>query len=212
MAASVQAGLDAHGTASLAVAGGRTPIPILEALAITPLNWSRVSITLTDERWVDEQHRDSNAALVRRHLLHDDAASARFVPLFNGAESAVDGTADCQATLADFPLPFDVVLLGMGEDGHIASLFPGINALADGAADEPGRHCIAVTPSTAPHERMSLTVSMLLRARLLVLMVTGERKWEVLQQALQPGPAMDLPVRTVLHQTTAPLAIYWAPA
>jgi 6-phosphogluconolactonase len=112
----------------LAVSGGKSPVPFFHALRSQPLDWSRVMITLVDERFVPADHPDSNAALVREHLLQDAAAAARFLPLVGDAR---DDVAELAAANAAYQHP-TVAVLGMGEDGHTASLFPGATALADG--------------------------------------------------------------------------------
>ncbi len=117
-------GLALRDAASLAVPGGRTPQPLFHALRDAELDWSRVGITLTDERWVPEDHAASNAALVRRELLAGKAAPARFFPLYNATASAGEAVGAVWGSLASLPRPFDAVVLGMGDDGHFASLFP----------------------------------------------------------------------------------------
>ncbi len=111
-----------RGTASLALSGGRSPKPVLEALARTPLDWSKVVVTLVDERWVAPDAPDSNERLLRDTLLTGPAAAAHFVPMKNDAADAYAGRPAVEAAFAAIPWPLDIVLLGMGEDGHTASL------------------------------------------------------------------------------------------
>jgi 6-phosphogluconolactonase len=209
VAADLRDGLRRRGRASLVVSGGRTPALVLSALSRHALDWANVWISLADERWVNEDHPDSNAALVRRYLLQHYAASANFVPLKNSAPTPAQGEEACEAAIATIPRPFDVVLLGMGDDGHTASLFPDNEQLGQAFSLDSGRLCIAIDPIIAPHSRMSLTLPALLQSRRIVLLFSGAAKWSVYQRALQPGPATLLPVRAVLHQTQVPIEIFY---
>lgn len=203
--------LDRRGAAALAVSGGRTPVGLFEALSRQPLDWARVTVTLVDERWVEADDDASNERLVRAHLLQHHAAAARFIGLKSAAASAEAGEAACRDRLAQLPARLDVAVLGMGEDGHTASFFPGAAALPR-ALDPAGEaDCLAVTPLTAPHQRMTLSLARLLRCDQLYLHLCGEAKLPVLVEARGPGPAEAMPVRSLLRQTRVPLAIYWAP-
>jgi 6-phosphogluconolactonase len=199
----------------MAVSGGSTPKSLFARLAASDLPWEKVTITLVDERWVDADHPDSNARLVRENLLQDKAAAADFVPLKTPAPDPFAAEDEVQARLTDLPMPFDVVILGMGSDGHTASFFPGANTLRRALHPETegsGEHqlCCAVRPPHAPHDRMTLTLSVLLQAKHLILHVVGKDKWQVLQKALQSGKSEELPVRAVLHQSRVLLDIYYA--
>jgi 6-phosphogluconolactonase len=209
VAVDLRGALQRRGCASLVVSGGRTPAPVLSALSRHSLDWAKVWITLADERWVNEDHPDSNAALVRRCLLEHYAASANFVPLKNPAPTPAQGEAACEAALATVPRPFDLVLLGMGDDGHTASLFPESSQLERAFSLDSGRLCMAIEPVNAPHSRMSLTLPALLTSRRIVLLFGGAAKWSVYQSALQPGPATVLPVRAILHQSQVPIEIFY---
>ncbi len=202
-------GIYRRGQASLVISGGRTPRGLFARLAATRFPWDRVTITLADDRWVPLDHADSNESTVRSTLLQDNAAEARFVPLYNGAADPWEGLEACAAALAQIPRPFDVVLLGMGEDGHTASLFPAADTLP------PPQHtstpdCIAIRPAKAPHDRLSLTPAALLDTHMLALHFTGASKWSVLCEALKPGPVELYPVRTVLQQNEVPCRVYWS--
>lgn len=201
----------AVGRASLAVSGGNTPVPLFERLAQTDVPWEKVVITLADERWVDTSSPDSNERLVREHLLRSRAAAALFVGLKNAAESAAAGEADCDRQLRQIFLPFTAVILGMGNDGHIASLFPCAEQLAQAADMGSGKLCAAVRPQTAPYERMTLTLPTLLKAQEIILHIAGLDKKAVLTKALTDGPPEEMPIRFILRQETVQVTVYWAP-
>ena len=204
--------IDERGAATLVVSGGRTPEALFERLSGEPLNWESVTVTLADERWVPEDSPDSNAGLLRRSLLKGAAAKASLVPLFGGEVTPEEGMRDCQQRLEGLSRPFDLVLLGMGEDGHTASFFPGSEELAE--ALEPSRDgqlCQAVHAPGVPQARMTLTLPALLDSRGMILLVTGEAKQRVLQEALGDGEVEDMPVRAVLRQKKTPLEVYWSP-
>lgn len=194
-----------RGKASLVVPGGRTPLPLFQRLGRLAIDWSRVCVTLTDERWVAPEDASSNEGLLRRELLREAAVTAHFQPLKNDAATPVQGADLAWQGVAAMPRPFDVVLLGMGEDGHTASLFPGspqIEAALDPRA-EPG--CVAMRAPVAPVERLSLNLSALTQTRQLYLHFTGEAKWLVCKQA------ETLPIGVVLSRCATPPQLYWSP-
>lgn len=204
----------ARDAASFVATGGRTPGPVYAALRQAPLDWSRVFVTLSDERWVDEASADSNAGLVRKMLLSGPAAAASLTGLKTDhvqPEAAVDEVED---RLARMPLPFDVVMLGMGEDGHVASLFPRNPALAAAMQADGLRRCMpmATGPDGLPpaQPRMSLTLAAINAARSIVIYITGPDKWAALQKALAGDDIAQMPVRAVLSGG-APVRVIWAP-
>ena len=211
----LSAAVESRGRATLAVSGGSTPLPLFRALRSAALPWSSITVMLVDERWVDRDHADSNAAFVHRELLTGPAAAAGFLDLKNDAPTPEQGEPACEAALADVAWPLDAVVLGMGGDGHTASLFPrtddNADALALGLDPETGRRCVAVRPGEAPHPRMSLTLAALTDAERVILHITGDSKWQVYQRALGQGPQEELPIRAVLRQTRRPVEVYWAP-
>jgi 6-phosphogluconolactonase len=199
-----------RGRASLVVSGGRSPAPFLENLSRRALPWEQIWVTLTDERWVDPEGPDSNQALVHRTLLQNAASRARFVPLKNEAPTPLAGEPACQDQLSRVPRPFDLVVLGMGEDGHTASLFPRAPQL-EVALQRGAKLCIAIDPVTAPHPRLSLTLGALLSTRRIALLISGKKKWDIYQLASQPGPERELPIRAILQQREVPVDVYWSP-
>ena len=211
VADALRAALAARGQASLAVSGGKSPIQMFEALCEQALDWSKVSIVLVDERIVPRDHEASNTALVARHLLQGKAAAARFVGFFGELptqfnaevlDALVQGATE---RIADLPWPLDVAVLGMGEDAHTASLFPGAPGYARAiATDAP---LAWVVPDTAPHARISFTLHALLEARELLLSISGESKLAVYRRAAEKAdPA--LPISLILNQTQTPVSVF----
>ena len=209
--ASLAAAIDARGAASLVVSGGKSPVRLFEALRILPLDWSRIGITLADERWVDATDAASNEQLVRDVLLKDGAADARFIGLKNGAASPMLGAAAAWEALGPIPRPFDVTVLGMGDDGHTASLFPHSPHLSAALDTRNPAACIAMRAPTEPHDRLSLNLSALLESRRIVLLLGGAAKWQVYTAARGDGPVEQMPVRAVLRQERTPVEVVWAP-
>ncbi len=198
--------ITARGVASIALSGGRSPRPVLEALAGLPLDWGKVVVTLVDERWVAPDHADSNEKLVREALMTGAATKARFVPMKNNGADAYAGQAACEAAFGALPWPLDIVLLGMGEDGHTASLFPGAKELDEGL--RTAARVVAVTPPAAPHQRMSLSASAILDSRHVFLQIGGAAKKAVYDRALAGGPVEELPIRLALCQDKVPVDVW----
>lgn len=198
------------GTASFAVSGGRTPLAFFETLSGAPIDWSRVAVTLVDERWVPETSDRSNAALVRHHLLKGPAAAARFVPLYTGAATPEDGLAEAAGRVAALPSPFAAVVLGMGDDGHTASFFPGAETLAAAIDAATPDILAAVRADAAGEPRITFTLPRLVSADTLVLHIEGMTKRAVLERACAGGPVEELPIRSVLR-ARAPLDVMWCP-
>lgn len=198
-----------RGMASLVVSGGRTPVAFFHLLSQQLIDWSKVVVTLADERWVEGDHSDSNEKLVRENLLINKAHTAKFIPLKNSAIDAVTGE-DLVESDIEMIGQFTLVLLGMGTDGHIASLFPGSEALELCLDMSSGRTAIAVTPPAAPHQRMSLTLPRLLNSQQIFLHINGAAKKDVLLTAKAGDNINKLPIRAILNQQLAPLSIFWA--
>ena len=194
---------------SLAVSGGKSPVLLFERLARAEIDWAKVTVTLVDERWVPPSSPDSNEALVRAHLLTGAAAAARFIPLWKDGSTPEEAARAAEAAITPL-LPFRAVVLGMGEDGHFASLFPGNWALKAGVDLAAPRLALAAPAGTPapPQPRISLTLRALSQADQIILLASGAAKRAVLDAALG---GEDLPIRAVLAQDRAPVHILWSP-
>jgi 6-phosphogluconolactonase len=175
------------------------------------LDWSAVCVALADERWVDPSDPASNEKLVRDVLLQGPAAAARFQGLKNGAPTPDMGAVSAWETFARVPRPFDATVLGMGDDGHTASLFPGSPNLPNALDPAAAAGCVGMRAPAAPRPRLSLNLSALLDSRRIVVLITGDAKWRTYLAACAPGPEQEMPVRAVLRQTRAPVEVMWSP-
>jgi len=197
----------AYGRASLAVSGGGTPKNMFQLLSRRELDWSRVWITLVDERWVDAAHADSNERLVRENLLQHSASGAHFVSLKSYHHDAEQGLEEVAARLTELQLPLSMVVLGMGGDGHTASWFPQAENLQQLLQHDSEALVAASDPVTAPHQRITLTLSAVLNSRDIAIHITGEEKKAVLERAGEQG----YPVAAILQQQQNPATVWWAP-
>ena len=193
--------------ATLVVSGGRSPVAFFQSLIKQPVDWSKVVVSLADERWVPVEHADSNAGLLKKNLLQGPAAKARFVGLYNVAASLEAAAEQADRTLAELP-PIDVLILGMGDDGHTASLFPGSPNLTQALQLDNARRCWPMLAPTVPHQRLSMSRSLLASARNIVLSIQGQAKLNTLNEALGGTDVAALPIRAFLQPT---LEIYWCP-
>ncbi|MEI2805066.1 6-phosphogluconolactonase [Albidovulum sp.] len=188
---------------SFCVPGGTTPGPVFDTLSGIGIDWARVTVFPSDERWVPETHDRSNARLVRRRLLTGRAAAASFVPFYAGTpepEAAIEALAEALSP----HLPIDVLLLGMGADMHIASLFPGADRLAEALApDAPV--LMALRAPGAGEPRVSLTARVLADAMTCHILITGQDKRAALDRAQGLSPE-EAPVKAVLANAT----VHWA--
>jgi 6-phosphogluconolactonase len=197
----------ARGEASLVVAGGTTPQPIFNRLSQMHLDWPKVHVGLTDERWVKASHRDSNAHLVRHSLLRNQAKSAHFHPLYIDKPKPSAALLEAERTINAMPRPFDVVLLGMGTDGHFASLFPGLPETKAGLDLHNPALCVAVDKQQNGYARLSLTISALLHSKLILVAISGRPKRTVALQAL--AGTSDTPIATLLSHRKDDLEFLW---
>jgi 6-phosphogluconolactonase len=197
--------VSARGRALIAVSGGNTPRFVFEHLSKNSIDWKRVTMTLTDERWVPSSHEDSNEALVQTCLMNGAAESATFVPLYGEERSPELGLEACEQRLQNLPGPLDAAYLGMGPDGHFASLFPG-EPLEDG-----NRLCLAIPATKMRAARMSLSLPMLIDAKHLMLLYSGAEKHETYMQAKAGGGSDDIPLSHLIARARSPLTVFRGP-
>lgn len=209
IAGALERRLSAQGAASLIVSGGTTPARCFEALSERSLDWPNVHVVLSDERWVAPDDDDSNEKLVRETLLRNKAADAILHGIYD-ADGDVESRCEAFASeLHTLPFPFACALLGMGSDGHFASLFPDAAGLSDALDPDHPALCIPVTTAASPHPRFSLTLTTISRSDEIVLLAFGDDKRATLETAKASPDA--LPVSRLLTQKRAPVRIYWAP-
>jgi 6-phosphogluconolactonase len=196
-----------HGTATLVVSGGKSPVAFFKALAQKPLEWSKVCVSLADERWVPTEHADSNEGLLKRFLLQGPAAQAGFFSLYRATTTVDEAAAETDKALTELP-KIDVLILGMGDDGHTASLFPDSPHLKEALDLNSDRRCLPMLAPTVPHQRLTLTRPVLASAATTILSVSGQAKLDTLRAALSGDDLAEMPVRAFLNPS---LEIYWCP-
>lgn len=206
----IESALDARGSAVVALSGGKTPIAAYEKLAKQKLDWKHVTIIPVDDRVVDVQDPLSNVAMLAKIFL---PKGARVLPLCAGGSDYKQAGAAADARLQDVSWPPDVLLLGMGEDGHTASILPGPDMEA--ALDAPkARRAIGVMPDPLPKEapvaRVTMTKAAILSARSLLIAITGEKKKALLEQAIEDGASSKTPIGRVLAEAEQAIDIHWS--
>lgn len=201
------ADIESRGAASLVLSGGSTPKPLFEALQNKDIEWGKVTITLADERWVPESDSDSNAAFVKNTLLRDKASAARFVGLYKDDEAPHAGVHSIHEQLQVVPQPFSVVVLGMGGDGHTASLFPGAKGTEE-AMNEKQSLVGIVEPETVPQARITLTLAALMNTDCQLLHITGSEKRKLVDEVLANPKASSYPIARFLNPDNPRLTVY----
>ena len=207
----VESAVDARNASLIALPGGETPQPIFQTLAAKKLPWKQVTIIPTDERLVPMDDERSNVRGIAKAFLPN---GARVIPIAADiADYRLAGNS-ADARLQDLPWPPDLVWLGMGEDGHTASLFAGPDL--QNALDAPkARRAVGVMPdpmpSDAPVPRVTLTRAAILSARTMLITITGDAKRELLERAIEDGQSSKLPIGRLLAEAEQPIDIHWAP-
>ena len=197
-----------RGRASMAVSGGSTPISLFKNFSLISIDWTKVDLTLADDRWVDSKSAYSNELLVRTHLIKNKAAKVNFIPLKNDSKTAKEGQKNSEETLRNITLPFDVVVLGMGADGHTASLFPCSDELSDAMDLNNPNKLISTSPKTASYERISLTAKVIIDSKNTFLHLNGSSKLHTLESAMEYKDSSKMPIYAFLENG---LSIYWSP-
>lgn len=206
--------LQQSGQATALLSGGSTPGPLYERLSQAELDWTNVHVALVDERWVVPDHEASNEKLLRQTLMQHNAAECQFTGMKNAANTPFEGQSICNAHYGQLPAPYSVCLLGMGGDGHTASLFPHAEGLAEALNSEQACAGILAKRSEVSGEnlqRMTMTPHALLNSRKIVLLITGEDKWDVYRRACKSDDISSMPVSVFLQQTDVDIDVYWAP-
>jgi 6-phosphogluconolactonase len=205
--AALSAAIADKGAATFVATGGRSPGPVYDQLAQRSFDWAKVSVTLSDERFVPPTDPNSNERLVRERLLVGQAAPARFTPLYRPGAADESASAALAEPEVRALAPFDAQVLGMGDDGHIASLIPGSPVLAAGLDPAASRWVIGVPGGVGspPVARISLTLPALLQARLTLVLIAGAAKREIVENR------RGLPVHALMEQAKAPVRVLWTP-
>ncbi|HVY65861.1 MAG TPA: 6-phosphogluconolactonase [Gammaproteobacteria bacterium] len=202
-------GVHRRATASMIVSGGTSPLGLYHELRMAPLPWCLVTIVPSDERWVPVEDAASNEGMIRRELLSGEPGFAHLVSLYRRDATPAQSLPQLNEALAEVPRPFDTVIVGMGEDGHVASLFPDSPDIAAALATEAD--CVVQNVPRLGMPRVSLTTHSLLDARDINVLFFGSGKRAVYEAALKPGPLEEYPIRALVHQPRVPVSVYWAP-
>lgn len=198
------------GKASIAVSGGSTPKGFFKALSEKDIPWNKVTITLADERWVNIDSDASNTRLVHENLLQNKAQSAKFFHVKQGGLLCDETLADLNLAANTSLLPLDVLILGMGEDGHTASLFPCSDQIKQALSVDNTNSLMKVVPKTAPHERITFTFASLSQSKATFLHLAGAAKKDVLTKALAGNDVFEMPIRAFLQHSAINTQVYFA--
>jgi 6-phosphogluconolactonase len=203
--------IEERGQATFLVSAGNTPKSLYRSLSNADLFWDQVKVATVDERWVETDHTLSNEKLIRSNLLQNNAKNAVFHGMKTEAIHARDALDDINNTFASFNAPFDITVLGMGADGHTASLFPRANGL-----DESASLCQPVQmnnseQTTEVNERVTLTLTSLLQSKVIFLLLRGKEKLATYQKAMSGTDVFEMPIRAILQQNNIPVVVNWAP-
>jgi len=209
VAAELSQAIADKGRASIAVSGGSTPKGFFKALSQFDLAWDKVTVTLADERWVEFESDASNTRLVHENLLQNNAKNATFFHLKKG-EFTESTLAELNVSAKATLLPLDVLILGMGEDGHTASLFPCSEQIEQGLDTTNELALMKVVPKTAPNDRITFTFSELIKSKNVILHVCGDNKKVVLDKANEANDFFEMPIRAFLQNQNIETQVYWA--
>ncbi|MBE0357958.1 6-phosphogluconolactonase [Pseudoalteromonas aliena] len=211
---SLRDGIENDGRAVLMVSGGSSPAAAYKHLSTLDLDWKNVDVAMVDERWVDNTHEKSNEVFIKNTLLQNYGSAANFITMKNEAATAQQGQRVCDAAYSALKTPYDVTILGMGPDGHTASLFPNAEGLEDGLTTSQTVCAINAIQSDVTGsitERMTLTLNAIAQSKVVKLLISGEEKLAVYKQAKAGGDVNDMPLRAVLNHPNINIEVYWAP-
>lgn len=216
IAASLDSAIKQRGTANLLLSGGSTPKPVYQALAQSDVAWPKVLIGMVDERRVPLQHSASNEAMISTSLVQASSNGATFMGLFQEASSLQEAASKANEHYRAFSDGCDVMVLGMGPDGHTASLFPAAEGLAAAMRPEADTTVFAITARQSAvtgenTERLSIGLNTILKSKHIILLISGTDKLAIYKQALCCSDLESLPVAAVIQQQKVPVSIYWAP-
>jgi 6-phosphogluconolactonase len=207
----IESALDARAASLIAVPGGSTPLPIYSKLTAAKLQWKKVTVIPTDDRLVGVENELSNARSIAKAFL---PTGARVIPIATVLDDYRQAGNAADARLQDLPWPPDLVWLGMGKDGHTASIFPGPD-LKDALEAPKARRAVGVMPDPLPAEapvaRVTLTRAAILSARTILITITGDEKRSILEQAIADGQSSKVPIGRVLAEAEQPIDIHWCP-
>ncbi len=192
--------------ATLLVSGGSTPKLFFKYLSKQDIDWQKVYIGLVDDRWLEDSHKDSNAKLVKENILQDNAKDAKFIPMYIEGKSADESEFECSKIYKEYFESCDVLILGMGEDAHTASIFPELDNFKEAVDLDRDGFCISTKPKYAPYDRMSLTLKSILESKNIYLHIQGVNKKSVYDKALQ---SKDLPISKVLNNEIKDIKVYY---
>lgn len=206
----LQSAIATKGKASLAVSGGSTPKGFFNILSNKDIDWKKVTITLADERWVELSSDASNTRLVHENLLQNKAAAAKFFHLKQGDVLCDETLTDLNIAANNALLPLDIVILGMGEDGHTASLFPCSDQIEEGLDVNNKNALMKVEPKTAPNQRITFSFAALKQSKHVFLHICGDSKKRVLDKAISANDIFEMPIRAFLQDDDINTQVYWA--
>ena len=209
VAKSIQTRLDEQQDCSIVVSGGSTPGPCFDRLSMMPLEWSEVTVIPSDERWVPPDHPDSNERLIRERLLVNQASAGHMLPLFREGVDVSEAVSLVRQDLAALAGPTRCALIGMGEDGHFASLFPDFGGLKQALDPGNDESCLLVDTASSPHLRISLSLAFLLQSEKTILLIFGEAKRRVFEAAAAGNTSY--PIESLIRRCDDSLTVLWAP-
>lgn len=198
-----------NGQASFMVSGGSTPAPLYQKLARRVMSWQKINVALVDDCWDEPNSENSAQGLVQKTLLQHNALDCPFTGLKSKHKSAEQGAGLANADYNSLPNPWDLTILGMGVDGHTASLFADLNDTNQASVQDSEDLVVAVTDDNVEH--ITLTKTGLMRSKQIVLLITGEEKLATFRQAQQETDHNKMPVSALLQQTQVPVQVFWAP-